>query len=172
MLKLHHRKTRKNCSRSSLEFDHWLTVISPTLWDVDNPVTYRLKTIVKEGDEILDEKETSFGFRTFQFTADDGFHLNGRRLQLKGVNLHHDHGPLGAAFNCRSLERKLEMMKEMGVNAIRNSHNVEAPEFLELCDKMGFVVFNEAFDKWNNTQQILFAETIFMSLANETSGTL
>ena len=142
---------KKIAAGSSLEFDHWLTVTSPTLWDVDNPVTYRLKTIVKEGDEILDEKETSFGFRTFQFTADDGFHLNGRRLQLKGVNLHHDHGPLGTAFNYRSLERKLEMMKEMGVNAIRNSHNVEAPEFLELCDKMGFVVFNEAFDKWNNT---------------------
>lgn len=142
---------KKIAAGSSLEFDHWLTVTSPTLWDVDNPVTYRLKTIVKERDEILDEKETSFGFRTFQFTADDGFHLNGRRLQLKGVNLHHDHGPLGAAFNYRSLERKLEMMKEMGVNAIRNSHNVEAPEFLELCDKMGFVVFNEAFDKWNNT---------------------
>ncbi len=144
----------KIAANGSREFDHWISVIHPTLWDVENPVLYNLKTVVKEGEKVLDEKNTPFGFRTFKFTADDGFHLNGRRLQLKGVNLHHDHGPLGAAFNYRSMERKLEIMKEMGVNAIRNSHNVDAPELLEICDKMGFVVFNEAFDKWDDKADI------------------
>lgn len=144
-------RKKKIAAQGQMEFDNWMQVNYPVLWDVDNPVLYQLKTIVKEGDVVLDEKTSAFGFRTFEFTANDGFHLNGRRLQLKGVNLHHDHGPLGAAFNYRSMERKFEIMKEMGVNAIRNSHNVEAPEFLELCDRMGFVVFDEAFDKWNNT---------------------
>lgn len=145
---------RKIEANSALEFDNWLKVDNPKRWDVDNPVLYSLRTSVKEGEEVLDEKTTLFGFRTIEFAADDGFHLNGRRLQLKGVNLHHDHGPLGAAFNYRSMERKLEIMKEMGVNAIRNSHNIEAPELLELCDKMGFVVFNEAFDKWDGKADI------------------
>jgi beta-galactosidase len=145
---------RKISAGTSREFDHWMEVPDPALWDVDHPVLYSLKTVVKEGEKVLDVKTTSFGFRTFKFTPDDGFHLNGRRLQLKGVNLHHDHGPLGAAFNYRSMERKLEIMKEMGVNAIRNSHNVDAPELLELCDRMGFVVFNEAFDKWDDKADI------------------
>lgn len=145
---------RKIAAGGSREFDHWMTVIHPTLWDVDHPVLYSLKTVVKEGDKVLDEKTTPFGFRTFKFTAGDGFYLNGRRLQLKGVNLHHDHGPLGAAFNTRSMERKLEIMKEMGINAIRTSHNIEAPEVLELCDKMGLIVFNEAFDKWDDKADI------------------
>ena len=145
---------RKITAGSSREFDHWLSVIHPTVWDVENPVLYRLKTVVKEGEKVFDEKTNTFGFRTFKFTADDGFHLNGRRVQLKGVNLHHDHGPLGAAFNTRSMERKLEIMKEMGINAIRTSHNIEAPEVLELCDKMGLLVFNEAFDKWDDKADI------------------
>jgi beta-galactosidase len=145
---------RKLTAGTSREFDHWMEVTNPSLWDVDHPVLYSLKTTVSEGEKVLDVKTTSFGFRTFKFTADDGFHLNGRRLQLKGVNLHHDHGPLGAAFNYRSMERKLEIMKEMGVNAIRNSHNIDAPELLELCDRMGFVLFNEAFDKWDDKADI------------------
>jgi len=145
---------RKLAAGTSREFDHWMEVTNPSLWDVDHPVLYSLRTIVSEGEKILDVKTTPFGFRTIKFTADDGFHLNGRRLQLKGVNLHHDHGPLGAAFNYRSMERKLEVMKEMGVNAIRNSHNIDAPEVLELCDRMGFVLFNEAFDKWDDKADI------------------
>ncbi|NQU87274.1 MAG: glycoside hydrolase family 2 protein [Mariniphaga sp.] len=138
----------------SIEFDHWITVNSPNIWDVDNPVLYSVKTIVKDGDKILDESFTPFGFRTFEFTADDGFFLNGKHFNMKGVNLHHDHGPLGAAFNTRAMERQLEIMKEMGCNAIRNSHNICAPELLELCDKMGFIVFDEAFDKWDNKADI------------------
>jgi beta-galactosidase len=89
--------------------------------------------------------------RTFEFKAKDGFHLNDKRVQLYGVNLHHDHGPLGAAFFKRAMERQLEIMKDMGVNAIRTSHNPPAPELLDLCDRMGFVVWDEVFDKWDET---------------------
>ncbi len=141
-------------AKSSLEIDHRLTVTRPTLWDIKDPVLYSVKTIVKDGSKILDEKTTPFGFRTFEFTANDGFFLNGRHLQIKGVNLHHDHGPLGAAFNTRAMERQLEIMKEMGCNAIRTSHNVCAPELVELCDKMGFLVFDEAFDKYDDKADI------------------
>jgi len=99
----------------------------------------------------MDTDATSFGIRTFQFTANDGFHLNGRRVQLYGVCLHHDQGPLGGAFYPRAMERQLEIMRDMGVNAIRTSHNPPAPELLDLCDRMGFVVWDEAFDKWDGT---------------------
>jgi len=109
----------------------------------------------------VDSNETPFGFRSFEFTADDGFHLNGRRLQLRGVNLHHDHGPLGAAFNKRSMERKLEILKEMGCNAVRTSHNICAPELIELCDKMGLLVFNEAFDKYDKKADIFEATDFY-----------
>ena len=139
----------------SFEFEQWFTLIRPRRWDIKNPVLYTAKTIVKKGDNICDTTVTPFGVRTFKFTADDGFHLNGRRVQLKGVNLHHDHGPLGAAFYTRAMERQLEIMKEMGCNAIRNSHNVCAPEVLDLCDKMGLLVFDEAFDKWDRKADIL-----------------
>jgi hypothetical protein len=98
----------------------------------------------------VDTDTVQFGIRTFRFTADDGFHLNGRRVQLRGVNLHHDHGPLGAAFYPRAMERQLEIMRDMGVNAIRTSHNPPAPELLDLCDRMGFVVWDEVFDKWDD----------------------
>ncbi len=145
---------RKISAKTSREFDFWLTVTQPEIWDVKNPVLYSVKTTIKENGKIVDESETSFGFRTFEFTANDGFFLNGKHFQIKGVNLHHDHGPLGAAFNLRAMERQLEIMKEMGCNAIRNSHNVAAPELLELCDKMGFIVFNEAFDKWDDKADI------------------
>lgn len=100
---------------------------------------------------MIDDLETPFGIRTFQFKPDDGFHLNGRRVQLHGVNLHHDHGPLGAAFLPRAMERQLEILQDMGVNAIRTSHNPPAPELLDLCDRLGFVVWDEAFDKWDGT---------------------
>lgn len=120
-------------------------------WDIDSPELYRTVTRVLVGGQATDVCETPFGVRTFLFTADDGFHLNGRRVQLQGVNLHHDQGPLGAAFYTRAMERQLEIMKEMGVNAVRTSHNVPAPELLELCDRMGLLVWNEVFDKWDGT---------------------
>ena len=103
------------------------------------------------GDKLVDATETPFGIRTFEFTANDGFHLNGRRVQLQGVCLHSDLGPLGMAFNTRAMERELQIMQDMGVNAVRTSHNPPAPELLDLCDRLGIVVWDEAFDKWDGT---------------------
>jgi len=128
-----------------------LAIASPKLWDVEAPHRYTVVTRVFVGDRLMDSTETPFGIRTFEFTANDGFHLNGRRVQMKGVNLHSDLGPLGMAFNTRAMERQLQIMQEMGVNAIRTSHNPPAPELLELCDRMGMVVWNEVFDKWDKT---------------------
>ena len=125
-------------------------IAKPQRWDITSPKLYTAKTIVRMDDKVVDTDTTTFGIRTFRFTANDGFHLNGRRVQLYGVNLHHDHGPLGAAFYTRAMERQLEIMRDMGVNAIRTSHNTPAPELLALCDRMGFVVWDECFDKWDD----------------------
>jgi beta-galactosidase len=136
------------------------TVTRPQRWDVDHPYLYSLETAVVLGGELdknsvspandIDRDTTTFGVREFKFTADDGFHLNGRRVQLRGVCLHHDHGPLGGAFYRRAMERQLEIMREMGVNAIRTSHNPPAADLVDLCDRMGFVVWDECFDKWDD----------------------
>ena len=115
-------------------------VANPRLWSVEDPHLYEL--------EIAGEKYR-YGIRTIKWTADDGFHLNGRRLQLKGVNLHSDLGPLGMAFDRDAMKRQLLLMKDMGVNAIRTSHNAPDPRLLDLCDEMGFVVWDECFDKWD-----------------------
>jgi beta-galactosidase len=150
----------KNLANSNLQGDflpgesqHQKTfkLPKPKRWDVDHPHLYSLKTEVEIDGHVVDSQTTPFGIRTFEFTADDGFHLNGRRVQLYGVNLHHDLGALGAAFNTRAMQRQLEIMKDMGVNALRTSHNAPAPEVLELCDRMGIVVWDECFDKWNST---------------------
>lgn len=125
-----------------------LLVAEPLLWDVDHPHLYTLVTEIAQDDNVLDSQRTRIGFRHFAFTADDGFHLNGRRLQLYGVNLHHDLGPLGAAFNRRAAQRQLEIMRDMGANALRTAHNPPAPEVLDLADEMGLVVWDEAFDKY------------------------
>jgi beta-galactosidase len=134
-----------------------LKVTNPERWDVGSPKLYTALVAIRggekvwqPGDKVYDDEVIPFGIRTFEFTADDGFHLNGRRVQLKGVCLHHDQGPLGAAFYPRAMERQLEIMREIGVNAIRTSHNAPAPELLELCDRMGFVVWDECFDKWDD----------------------
>ncbi len=146
------------------EVEQWFTVTGPRRWDIANPVRYTLLTLVRTPEGVVDSVRTPFGIRTFAFSADNGFLLNGRRVQLKGVNLHHDHGPLGAAFNARAMERQLEILREMGCNAIRNSHNVCAPELPELCDRMGFLLFNEAFDKWDDKADIT-PETDFYEFA-------
>lgn len=127
---------------------------NPQLWDLDNPVLYTVKTTVYKGNQVSDTRLTNFGVRTMRFTADHGFYLNDKRVQLKGVCLHHDHGPLGSAFYPRAMERQLEIMKAMGCNAIRTSHNVPAPELLDLCDRMGILVYNEAFDKYDRKADI------------------
>ena len=130
--------------------DQSMNVDRPQRWDITSPKLYTAKAVLKVGDKVVDAVASPFGIRTFEFTADDGFHLNGRRVQLYGVNLHHDQGPLGAAFYPRAMERQLEIMRDMGVNAIRTSHNPPAPELLDLCDRMGFVVWDECFDKWDD----------------------
>ncbi|MBD5778295.1 DUF4982 domain-containing protein [Pelagicoccus sp. NFK12] len=132
-----------------VEFDFQLA--SVLRWDVEHPHLYTARVKLESDAEEIQSVDTSFGFRVFEWTADDGFHLNGRRLELKGVNEHHTHGMLGAAFFPRSVERKLELLRDMGVNALRTSHNPEAPEVLELCDRLGIVVFNELYDKWDRT---------------------
>lgn len=136
-------------SHGSSEVESTLTLLDPRRWDVTDPSLYQLRTTLLRGATQTDQTLTSFGVRTIRFTADHGFYLNDRRVQLKGVNLHHDHGPLGAAFYPRAMERQLEIMKNMGANAVRTSHNAPAPELLELCDRMGILVFNELFDKYD-----------------------
>lgn len=120
----------------------------PILWSVNNPYLYHAKISVYADGKRVDEYETPFGIRYFHFEADSGFYLNGEQFEIRGVNLHHDLGALGAAVNTRAIERQLEIMKEMGVNAIRTAHNPPAPEMLDLCDQMGFLVMDEAFDVW------------------------
>lgn len=131
------------------EFD--LSIDQPLIWDIEHPDLYTCLAELEVDGKDVQSSSSTFGIRNFKWTADDGFHLNGRRVQLYGVNLHHDHGPLGAAFFPRAMERQLEIMKEMGVNALRTSHNACAPEVLELCDRMGIIVFNELFDKYGPT---------------------
>jgi len=123
-------------------------VKNPILWTVDHPYLYKLVSAIYKDDIKLDEISNSIGFRKFEFDREKGFILNGEPLKIKGVCLHHDLGALGAAFNYRAAERQLQILKAMGCNAIRTSHNPPAIEFLDLCDKMGFLVMDEAFDIW------------------------
>lgn len=130
-----------------------ILVKDPKLWDIDDPELYKVKVTVLNGTNVEDICETNFGFRTLEFTARDGFFLNGRRVPVKGVCNHHDLGALGAAFNISAAERQLKILREMGCNAIRTSHNPPAPELLDLCDKMGFLVEDEAFDVWKTPKK-------------------
>lgn len=123
---------------------------SPALWSTDNPYLYTLETTVKSEGKVTDVYKTPFGVRSIAFTADKGFFLNGKQTKLKGVCLHEDAGSLGTAVPERSNERRLEILKEYGCNAIRCAHNQPSPGFLDLCDRMGFLVIDEAFDKWKS----------------------
>ncbi len=125
-----------------------LTLAKPQLWDPEHPARYVAVTQVQQDGKVIDRYETPFGIRSIKFTDDDGFHLNGKRVQLNGVCLHHDQGSLGAAFNVRAAERQLQMLKEMGCNAIRITHNPQAPEFLDLCDRLGLLAISEFTDTW------------------------
>ena len=119
----------------------------PQLWSLESPALYSAVTTLSEGDRVTDTYRSTFGIRSISYDA-DGFYLNKKKVRFQGVNLHHDNGALGAAIYRRADERKLEIMKEMGVNAIRCSHNPPSRVFLELCDEMGFLVIDEAFDVW------------------------
>lgn len=121
---------------------------NPVLWDLENPYLYTLKTEIYTDGKQTDAYDTPFGIRTFYFDAAQGFILNGQKIKIKGVCQHHDLGCLGAAVNVRAMERQLEILKEMGCNGIRCAHNPPAPELLDLCDRMGFIVMNETFDMW------------------------
>ena len=124
-------------------------VQNPHLWDVDDPYLYTLVTEIADTEgNLLDRVEVKTGLRSFHFNEKTGFYLNGRSLKINGVCLHHDFGCLGSAFNVNAARRQLEIMKEMGCNSIRTSHNPPAPQFLDLCDEMGFIVQDEAFDMW------------------------
>lgn len=125
-----------------------VTIKKPLLWDIETPRLYKALTKVILNNKVVDVYETPFGIRKIAFDSQHGFLLNGRKIRIKGVCNHHDLGPLGAAINYRALERQLELLKNMGCNAIRTSHNPPAPELLDLCDKMGFIVMDEAFDEW------------------------
>ena len=130
-----------------------ILVKDPVLWNLDDPELYKVAVTVLQGTEVSDIYETNFGFRTLKFTPRDGFFLNGKKVPIQGVCNHHDLGALGAAFNSRAAERQLEILKEMGCNAIRTSHNPCAPELLDLCDRMGFLVEEEAFDAWKTPKK-------------------
>ena len=128
--------------------DHQFSIPNPKLWSPDSPSLYTAVTEVKVAGKVVDRYETVFGLRSFRWDSATGFYLNDKPLKIKGVCLHHDLGCLGAAVNTRAIERQLQIMKEMGVNAIRTSHNAPAPELLDLCDRMGLLVQDESFDMW------------------------
>ncbi len=130
------------------EFVQQLTIANPELWSVESPALYHAVSTVESGDAAIAQCKTAFGIRTFAFDTAKGFFLNGKHMKILGVCDHHDLGCLGAAINTRALQRQLELLKAMGCNGIRTSHNPPAPELLDLCDAMGFIVMDEAFDMW------------------------
>ncbi|MBQ5329987.1 MAG: DUF4982 domain-containing protein [Oscillospiraceae bacterium] len=117
-------------------------------WDTEDPALYTAEVTLYDGDEVTHRECVTFGFRDMRFDTEKGFFLNGRHIKLHGVCEHHDNGSLGAAFNENAFRRKLEKLREMGVNALRTSHNMPDPAVLRLCDEMGFIVVDEAFDMW------------------------
>jgi beta-galactosidase len=125
-----------------------IRVSQPYLWSLDEPYLYRVRNTLHAGDEVMDVYETPLGIREISFDAALGFLLNGQQVKINGVCLHHDGGCVGAAVPERLWERRFEILKVMGCNGIRTSHYPPAPEFLDLCDRMGFLVMDESFDEW------------------------
>lgn len=150
--------------KSSAELKLSTVLSKPLLWGpppTQTPNRYGVVTRVLKGDCLLDEYLTPFGVRSLTFDGSRGLLVNGEPIKLKGVNMHHDLGSLGAAFNVRAAERQLEMLRELGCNAVRMSHNPPAPELLELTDRMGFLVMDEAFDCWERKKTPLDFHLIF-----------
>lgn len=128
-----------------------LRVMYPELWDIDNPQLYVAKvSVFDRRNRLIDETETDFGFRTIEFSHDDGFMLNGCKVKIQGVCMHHDLGALGAAVNSSAIRRQFSILKEMGCNAVRTSHNPPAPEIPAIADEMGILLMEEAFDCWEH----------------------
>ena len=130
-------------------------VVKPKRWDINSPFRYVAKTIIRVNGRIIDQYNSVFGIRTLEFTANKGFLLNGRRVAIQGTCNHHDLGALGAAMNTSALRRQLRILKEMGCNSLRTSHNPPAPDLIELADQMGFLVWDEAFDCWKEGKRKL-----------------
>ena len=134
-------------SKSEGVIDQKMEIINPKIWDINSPRLYTLLTVIK-GKGIHDSQLTKIGFRNISFDADKGFFLNGKSLKLKGICMHHDVGTLGSAVPRQEIARRLDILKELGCNAIRTSHNPFSTDFLDLCDEKGFLVLDEAFDEW------------------------
>ncbi|WP_462388442.1 glycoside hydrolase family 2 TIM barrel-domain containing protein [Phocaeicola coprocola] len=142
-------KTNKGVINHGQPFTQNFIVERPKLWSPETPVLYKAVSKIYSGDTLLDTYSTRFGIRTIEYIADRGFYLNGKRRKFQGVCNHHDLGPLGAAINVAALRHQLTLLKEMGCDAIRTSHNMPAPELVELCDEMGFMMMPEPFDEWD-----------------------
>ena len=137
-----------NAAAGTVTAEQVIDVDSPHLWNVDDPYLYTILTEIIQNGRTIDSYSTTIGIRTIEFRADSGFWLNGKNVRINGVCNHHDLGCLGAAINERAIERQLEILKAMGCNGIRCSHNPPSPQLLDLCDRMGFLVMDEAFDMW------------------------
>lgn len=150
-------------AKSNFTAEQEIVVADPLLWSVESPNLYTLKSVILVDGKEKDCVFNNLGIRTIEYHLDSGFLLNDKQVKMKGVNLHHDGGPVGAAVPERVWERRLEILKEGGCNAIRTAHNPMAPEFYDLCDKLGFLVMDEALDEWvngkrNNTYKLYFKE--------------
>ncbi len=139
---------RQISAHASAEFTGEVVVPKPERWDLDRPVTYRAGVLVCENNKVVDDETVDFGIREFEFKSDTGFWLNGKNFKIKGVCLHHDGSAFGAAVPVGVWKRRLDALRQLGVNAIRTAHNPPAPEFLDLCDREGFLVMDEFFDCW------------------------
>ncbi len=142
-------KTNKGYINHNQPFTQNFIVEQPKLWSPETPVLYKAVSKIYAGDTLLDTYTTRFGIRTIEYVPDKGFYLNGKRRKFQGVCNHHDLGPLGAAVNVAALRHQLTLLKDMGCDAIRTSHNMPAPELVELCDEMGFMMMLEPFDEWD-----------------------
>jgi len=129
-----------------------ITVTNPSLWSLETPTLYKAVTELKEGSKTIDRIATTFGIRSIHFDGITGFTLNGKKVMLKGGCIHHDNGPLGAAVIDRAEERKIELLKKIGYNAIRLSHNPPSRQLLDACDRLGMLVMDEAFDMWETAK--------------------
>jgi len=144
--------TEKIGAKTSEKKIHDLTVNQPRLWSPENPYLYKVLTKIYENKKLVDTYETPLGIRFFSFDAEKGFSLNGKPTKIHGVCMHHDNGALGSVENIHAVRRKLTLLKEMGCNAIRMSHNPHSLEMMQLCDEMGFIVQDEAFDVWKKAK--------------------
>ncbi|MGN0276014.1 MAG: Ig-like domain-containing protein [Hominisplanchenecus sp.] len=134
-------------------FEQMITTTEPKLWSVDDPNLYELVSEISVDGEVVDTYETTFGFRWITMDPNEGFYLNGEYMKLNGMCMHHDQGALGAVANYRAIERQMETMKSMGVNAIRVTHNPAADELIEICNRLGLMVIDEAFDCWESSKR-------------------